>query len=124
MEKDCFRDTISCLEQTTNYFDNVLNDLNATIKTKIQQAQTLVAFEKIEKEMNKIVKDDLKPKRFELPRDEAIKYMEEKEHQTCLLTYEQYKNFRRLPIVQECIIISFFIYKLLCNWRLILFLLS
>ncbi|WP_432663930.1 threonine--tRNA ligase [Wukongibacter baidiensis] len=35
--------------------------------------------EKIEKEMNKIVKDDLKPKRFELPRDEAIKYMEEKE---------------------------------------------
>lgn len=32
--------------------------------------------------------------------------MEEKERQTCLLTYEQYINFRQLPIVQECIIIK------------------
>jgi hypothetical protein len=32
--------------------------------------------------------------------------MEEEEYQTCLLTYEQYINFRRLPIVQECIIIK------------------
>ncbi|SHK13072.1 threonine--tRNA ligase [Paramaledivibacter caminithermalis] len=35
--------------------------------------------EKIEKEMNKIVKEDLHPERFELPREEAIKYMQEKE---------------------------------------------
>lgn len=55
--------------------------------------------EKIEKEMNKIVKDDLKPKRFELPREEAIKYMEEKE--------EPYKVelIRDLP---EDAIISFY----------------
>ena len=33
----------------------------------------------IEKEMKKIVKEDLKIERFELPREEAIKFMEEKE---------------------------------------------
>ncbi|MDF2523747.1 MAG: threonyl-tRNA synthetase, partial [Clostridiales bacterium] len=35
--------------------------------------------EKIEKEMEKIVKEDLAMERFTLPRDEAIKFMEEKE---------------------------------------------
>ncbi len=34
--------------------------------------------EKIEKEMEKIVKEDLKLERFTLPREEAMKYMEEK----------------------------------------------
>lgn len=34
--------------------------------------------EKIEKEMSKIAKEGLNPERFELPREEAIKYMEEK----------------------------------------------
>lgn len=34
--------------------------------------------EMIEKEMGKIVKENLNPERFELPREEAIKYMEEK----------------------------------------------
>jgi len=33
---------------------------------------------KIEKEMDRIVKEDLKPERFELPREEAIKYMEDR----------------------------------------------
>ncbi len=35
--------------------------------------------EKIEKEMKKIVKENLQPKRFELPRGEAIKFMEERD---------------------------------------------
>lgn len=35
--------------------------------------------EKIEKEMNKIIKENLKLEKFELARDEAIKYMEEKQ---------------------------------------------
>lgn len=35
-------------------------------------------FEKIEAEMMKIVKEDQKLERFEMPRDEAIRYMEEK----------------------------------------------
>lgn len=34
--------------------------------------------EKIEKEMDKIIKEDLPIERFELPKDEAIKFMEEK----------------------------------------------
>ncbi len=34
-------------------------------------------FEKIEKEMQKIIKDDLNIERFELPRDEAVQYMKE-----------------------------------------------
>ena len=36
-------------------------------------------FEKIEEEMKKIIKENLVLERFELPRDEAIKFMEEKE---------------------------------------------
>lgn len=35
-------------------------------------------FAKIEKEMNKIIKENLKLERFELPREKAIEYMEEK----------------------------------------------
>lgn len=35
-------------------------------------------FEKIEKEMKKIVKENLPIEKFELPRDEAVKFMEEK----------------------------------------------
>ncbi len=35
-------------------------------------------FEKIEAEMKKIIKEDLKLERFELPRDEAIRFFEEK----------------------------------------------
>ena len=34
--------------------------------------------EAIEKEMKKIIKEDLPIERFELPRKEAIKFMEEK----------------------------------------------
>lgn len=34
------------------------------------------------------------------------KFIEEKDYQTCILTYDQYINFRRLPIVQECTIIK------------------
>ncbi|MFD3156116.1 threonine--tRNA ligase [Haloimpatiens sp. FM7330] len=37
--------------------------------------------EKIEKEMKKIIKEDLKLERFELPREEAIKYMKEREEE-------------------------------------------
>ena len=35
-------------------------------------------FEKIETEMKKIIKEDLPIERFSLPRDEAIKFMKEK----------------------------------------------
>ena len=44
-------------------------------------------FEAIEKEMRKICKEKLKLERFELPREEAIKYMQEKDepYKVCLL---------------------------------------
>ncbi|HEY9060137.1 MAG TPA: threonine--tRNA ligase [Pseudobacteroides sp.] len=41
-------------------------------------ALALEEIQKIEKEMEKIIKEDLPLERFTLPRDEAIKYMEEK----------------------------------------------
>jgi two-component system chemotaxis response regulator CheY len=28
------------------------------------------------------------------------------DHHTCQLTYEQYKNFRNLPIIRECVIVK------------------
>ena len=30
------------------------------------------------------------------------KFKEDKKYYTCTVTYEQYKNFRKLPIVKEC----------------------
>ncbi len=44
----------------------------------IDKTFSLEELAKIEKEMEKIVKEDLKLERFTLPRDEAIKFMEEK----------------------------------------------
>ncbi|MBQ7668815.1 MAG: threonine--tRNA ligase [Clostridia bacterium] len=44
-----------------------------------EETFTTEMLEKIEEEMNKIVKEDLPLERFELPREEAIKFMEEKE---------------------------------------------
>ena len=34
------------------------------------------------------------------------KFKEDTKHYTCTLTYEQYKNFKELPIVVECEIIK------------------
>ncbi|MBQ9505510.1 MAG: threonine--tRNA ligase [Lachnospiraceae bacterium] len=43
-----------------------------------EEILTTEDFDKIEAEMKKIIKEDLKLERFELPRDEAIKFFEEK----------------------------------------------
>ncbi|MBO6137994.1 MAG: threonine--tRNA ligase [Lachnospiraceae bacterium] len=43
-----------------------------------EEVLTTEDFDKIEAEMKKIIKEDLKLERFELPRDEAIKFFEEK----------------------------------------------
>ena len=34
------------------------------------------------------------------------KFKEEENHYTCTVTYEQYKNFQALPLVEECEIIK------------------
>ncbi len=44
----------------------------------VEKPFSIEDLEKIEKEMEKIIKEDLSIERFMLPRDEAIKYMEEK----------------------------------------------
>lgn len=44
----------------------------------VDEPFTVDDFSKIEEEMNKIIKEDLKLERFVLPREEAIKFMEEK----------------------------------------------
>jgi len=44
----------------------------------VDEPFTVEDFSKIEEEMNKIIKEDLKLERFVLPREEAIKFMEEK----------------------------------------------
>ncbi|WKV09477.1 threonine--tRNA ligase [Thermoanaerobacterium sp. CMT5567-10] len=44
----------------------------------VDEPFTVDDFSKIEEEMNKIIKEDLKMERFVLPREEAIKFMEEK----------------------------------------------
>ncbi|MDE4542100.1 threonine--tRNA ligase [Thermoanaerobacterium sp. R66] len=44
----------------------------------VDEPFTVDDFSKIEDEMNKIIKEDLKVERFVLPREEAIKFMEEK----------------------------------------------
>ena len=34
------------------------------------------------------------------------KFKEDEKFYTCILTYEQFKNFRKLPIVKECEVIK------------------
>ncbi len=34
------------------------------------------------------------------------KFLGENDHHTCQLTYEQYENFRKLPIIRECMIVK------------------
>ena len=34
------------------------------------------------------------------------KFLGEENHHTCQLTYEQYQNFKKLPIIRECMIVK------------------
>ena len=34
------------------------------------------------------------------------RFLGEDNHHTCQLTYEQYKNFKKLPIIRECIVVK------------------
>ena len=34
------------------------------------------------------------------------KFLGEEDHHTCQLTHDQYKNFRNLPIIRECVIVK------------------
>jgi len=41
-----------------------------------------------------------------MPFKVLYKFLGEDSRHMCLLTYEQYKNFRKLPIIRECTIIK------------------
>lgn len=34
------------------------------------------------------------------------KFLGEEDHHTCQVTYEQYQNFKNLPIIRECMIVK------------------
>jgi len=34
------------------------------------------------------------------------KFLGEEDHHTCQVTYEQYQNFKKLPIIRECMILK------------------
>ena len=34
------------------------------------------------------------------------KFLGEEDRHTCQLTYEQYKNFRKLPVIRECMVVK------------------
>jgi RNA-splicing ligase RtcB len=34
------------------------------------------------------------------------RFLGEEDHHTCQLTYDQYKNFKNLPIIRECVIVK------------------
>lgn len=51
----------------------------------VEKAFTPEDLEKIEKEIEKIVKDDLKLERFELPKDEALKFMKDEPYKVELI---------------------------------------
>ncbi|WP_058486154.1 threonine--tRNA ligase [Defluviitalea phaphyphila] len=84
--KEAFRHTTSHIlaQAVKRLFPNVKLAIGPAIQDGFyydfdtEQAFTPEDLEKIEKEMKKIVKENLKIERFELPRSEAIKLMEEK----------------------------------------------
>jgi len=41
-----------------------------------------------------------------MPLKVLYKFLGDEDRHTCQLTYEQYKNFKKLPIMRECIIVK------------------
>ena len=41
-----------------------------------------------------------------MPLKVLYRFLGEEDHHTCQLTYDQYKNFRNLPIIRECVIVK------------------
>ena len=84
--KDAFRHTTSHIlaQAVKRLFPEVKLAIGPSIEQgyyydfDIERAFSLEDLATIEAEMNKIIKEDLKIERFTLPRDEAIKFMEEK----------------------------------------------
>ena len=41
-----------------------------------------------------------------MPFKVLYRFLGENSHHTCLLTYEQYKGFRKIPAIRECVIVK------------------
>ena len=57
-------------------------------------------------DINILIESFLVESNNQIPFKIRYKFKEDKKFYTCKLTYEQYKNFRKLPIVQECEVIK------------------
>lgn len=56
--------------------------------------------------MNVLVEMILEESKDAMPLKIEYAFNDDSRHYTCVLTYEQYKNFKKLPVVQECKIIK------------------
>lgn len=93
-EKDKFANVVIV---TGGYPDSIEEELQSLKPTKI-------LFKPIN--VNNIVKLFLKESDNSLAFKIKYKFKEDSKQYTCTLTYEQYKNFRALPIIEECEIIK------------------
>ena len=41
-----------------------------------------------------------------MPLKVLYRFLGEEDHYTCQLTYDQYKNFKNLPIIRKCVIVK------------------
>ena len=75
-------------------------DLPTSLQEKIKSLKpTKILFKPID--VNILVESFLVESNNQIPFKIRYKFKEDKKFFTCILTYEQYKNFRKLPIVQE-----------------------
>lgn len=80
-------------------------DLPTSLQEKIKSLKpTKILFKPID--VNILVESFLVESNNQIPFKIRYKFKEDKKFFTCILTYEQYKNFRKLPIVQECEVIK------------------
>ena len=80
-------------------------DLSTSLKEKIESLKpTKILFKPID--VNIILESFSVESNNQMPFKIRYKFEEDVKYYTCILTYEQYKNFKKLPIVQECEIIK------------------
>ena len=80
-------------------------DLSKSSEKEIKSLNpTKILFKPID--VNIILESFLVESNNQMPFKIRYKFKEDVKYYTCILTYEQYKNFKKLPIVQECEIIK------------------
>ncbi len=93
-EKDAFANVVIV---TGGYSDSLEDELQSLKPTKILHKPINV---------NILIKSFLIESSNSSPFKIKYKFKEDSKFHTCILTYEQYKNFRKLPIVKECEVVK------------------